>query len=419
MSPRRVVPDQAWRRPALAMFTVGYGANQFVPLLAVYRRVLPLSDAQATAVFGVYALGLVPGLLAGGRLSDRWGRRRLVLAFAAASLVATAVLITGRWGVAGLCAGRFLTGVVSGVVFTVGTAWVKELSAVAPPGAGPRRAALALTAGFGAGPLVAGVLARWAPAPEVLPYVVHLGLGAIALALLRPTPETRPPSPGPAGRLLPAAVRSRRFRRLVLPMAPWVFGSVTLAFTTLPAHGVGPVGPLGVAFPGLLAAVALLSGYLAQGPGRRLHAAVGTSRAAAAALAVVAVGCAVAALSAARPGVPTVTAAAVLLGAGYGLCLIVGLREVEQLAAPDELGATVAVFYCLAYSGLAVPFLLALDAPYGGYPAGLLAAAGVVAVTALALLAAHRVPAGGSPAPVRARTAGPGGAARAGAAPRG
>ena len=47
----------AWYRPALVMFAVGYGANQFVPLLAVYRSSLALSDAQATAIFGVYALG--------------------------------------------------------------------------------------------------------------------------------------------------------------------------------------------------------------------------------------------------------------------------------------------------------------------------------------------------------------------------
>ena len=40
----------AWRWPALTMFAVGYGANQFVPLLAVYRLDLALSDASATAV---------------------------------------------------------------------------------------------------------------------------------------------------------------------------------------------------------------------------------------------------------------------------------------------------------------------------------------------------------------------------------
>lgn len=101
----------AWRWPALAMFAVGYGANQFVPLLVAYRTTLGLSDTTATAIFGVYALGLIPGLVAGGRASDAHGRRRLMIAFAALSLVATAVLITGQWGVPGLYAGRFLTGV--------------------------------------------------------------------------------------------------------------------------------------------------------------------------------------------------------------------------------------------------------------------------------------------------------------------
>jgi len=99
----------AWYRPALVMFAVGYGANQFVPLLAVYRSRLALSDAQATAIFGVYALGLIPGLLLAGPASDRYGRRPLLLGFAALSLVATGVLITGQWGSAGLYAGRYLS----------------------------------------------------------------------------------------------------------------------------------------------------------------------------------------------------------------------------------------------------------------------------------------------------------------------
>ncbi|MDQ1663392.1 MAG: hypothetical protein QOJ68_3372, partial [Blastococcus sp.] len=140
-----------WRWPVLAMFAVGYGANQFVPLLTVYRQTLALSDADATAIFGIYALGLIPGFLIGGPASDRWGRRRIMLAFTAMSLLASAVLITGRSGTAGLYAGRLLTGVVSGTVFTVGTAWTKELSG-GHPGLAARRAALALTAGFAVGP---------------------------------------------------------------------------------------------------------------------------------------------------------------------------------------------------------------------------------------------------------------------------
>jgi len=164
------------------------------------------------------------------------------------SLLATTVLITGRWGAGGLYAGRLLTGVVSGRVVTVGTAWVKELSEGSPPGTGAPGRPRAHR-GFGIGPLVAGLLAQWAPAPEVLPYVVHLALGGAAAALLPRARETRPPGAAPARRprLLPVSAPSMRFRRVVLPLGPWVFGSVTLVFTTLPAHGVRSVGALGVA----------------------------------------------------------------------------------------------------------------------------------------------------------------------------
>ncbi|MCY0905950.1 MFS transporter [Arthrobacter sp. H14-L1] len=382
-----------WRWPALAMFSAGYGANQFVPLLALYRHTLGLSDAEATAVFGIYAVGLIPGLILGGRVSDAKGRRPVMLAFTGVSLLATAVLITGQWGVTGLYAGRLLTGVVSGTVFTAGTAWVKELSG--DGAAGPRRAALALTAGFGVGPLVAGPLAQWGPAPVVLPYVMHLVLAGTTLVVLPRADETLPPGRRlrPREPLLPAAVFSDRFRRVVVPLGPWVFGSVTLAFTTLPGHATGSTGVLGVAFPGLLAAGALVAGVISQPLGRRLYesgAVHGGTAAAMTGLGIVAAGCLAAAFATAWPGMPAAAVAALLLGAGYGICLIVGLREVEDIAAPGELGAVIALFYSLAYSGLAVPYLLALLAPDTGYPEALIFTSVAVILTLTAVFLAGR-----------------------------
>ncbi len=171
-----------------------------------------------------------------------------MIAFAALSLLATAVLAGGQWGLGWLYAGRLLTGVVSGTVFTIGTAWVKELSDGSDPGVGARRASVALTAGFGVGPLVAGLLAQWAPGPVMLPYLVHLLLTVLALALLPRAPETRTQArtrePGTRAPLLPNSARTTRFRSITMPLAPWVFGSVTVAFITLPAHGIGTVAGL-------------------------------------------------------------------------------------------------------------------------------------------------------------------------------
>jgi hypothetical protein len=51
--------------------------------------------------------------------------------------------------------------------------------------------------------------------------------------------------------------------------------------------------------------------------------------------------------------------AAVLLGVAYGLCLVSGLRQAEQLAGPADRGAVVACYYALAYIGFASPYLAA------------------------------------------------------------
>lgn len=377
-----------WRWPALVMFAVGYGANQCVPLLAVYRRTLALSDAQATAVFGVYALGLIPGLLLAGPASDRHGRRRLMIAFAGLSLLTTAVLITGRWGAPGLYAGRLLTGVVSGGAFSVGTAWIKELSDDAPPGAGARRGALALTAGFAVGPLVAGPLAQWAPEPELLPYLLHLLLAAVALVLLPRAPETVPPTW--AGRRAASPGRVRSAKPLGSPgsWCRWPRGcrqhDTGLHHAAWPRSGTG-LGPDRCS-PGMLAALALGAGIAVQPLGRRLQNASvkrGTADAAATGLALVTGGCLAGAAATAHPGVPAATISALLLGAGYGLCILSGLREVEHLAPTGDLGSLVSVSYSLAYAGLALPYLLALAAPHFGYPAALLLTALAAALTLL------------------------------------
>ena len=74
--PGRVICDgspvllPAWGRVCLAMFAVGWGANQFSPMLLVYRDEIGLNASMRAALFGVYAAGLIPGLLLGGRASD-------------------------------------------------------------------------------------------------------------------------------------------------------------------------------------------------------------------------------------------------------------------------------------------------------------------------------------------------------------
>src|SRR6185312_11374877 len=209
---------RAWMRIAFAMFAVGWGANQFSPMLIVYRHELSLTAGEVAALFLVYALTLIPGLLIGGPASDRLGRRAVVWPFVALSPLATLLLVLGPRSLAMIAVGRALAGLCSGVVFGAATAWVQDVSPDGGPSNGPsnglsvRRSALALTGGFGLGPVVAAVLAQWAGDPLVVPYLPHLVIGAAAAAVLAGTLEgsaERPGRPQPAGRRWPpAAVRT-------------------------------------------------------------------------------------------------------------------------------------------------------------------------------------------------------------------
>src|SRR5690242_20119000 len=352
---------RAWVTIAFAMFAVGWGANQFSPMLIVYRHELGLTAGAVAGLFLVYALTLIPGLLVGGPASDRFGRRPVVWPFVALSPLATLLFVLGPRSLAMIAAGRALAGLCSGVVFGAATAWVQEVSPSEgqSEGTSARRAALALTAGFGLGPVAAALLAQWAPGPLLTPYLPHLVIG-VAAALGR-TPEGAPVPPAARGsrsarrRWPPAAVRTARFWLAVAPASPLVFGSVALAIVVLPEE-VTSAGSLSAGYAGLMTALSFAAGVAVQPLARRLRDAL---TGAVAGLACAAAGTAVGIGAVAGPDRVLAGAAAVLLGLAYGLCLVSGLRQAEQMAAPDERGAVVACYYALAYLGFAAPYLAA------------------------------------------------------------
>jgi predicted MFS family arabinose efflux permease len=363
-----------WLRVGVAVAAVGWGANQFAPMLLVYRARMGLSDATLQATFGFYALGLIPGLLLFGRLSDRLGRRRIVLGALLASMAASAVLIIGGQASWLLFVGRFVAGLASGAAFSSGTAWIKELS----PSGGPRRVTVTMTAGFAAGPLVAGLLAQWAPWPTAVPYLPHIVLLAIAIPLVAAVPDF---STGRAARLSLADLRSRRFLFVVLPLAPWVFGSAAIAIAYLPGLVTNSL-----AFTAVVTMLTAVAGIVVQPLARR----IGSTGLIAGALGVVAVGIVVAALAADRDSAVLVVIAVLVLGAGYGLCQICGLQEITRLAPPGALAGVTAIYQAVSYLGFALPFVLAALARYFSATQLLLVVAGLAVVTLVGTFSAAR-----------------------------
>jgi MFS family permease len=370
------------------LLATGWGANQFTPMLLVYRRALGLSTGTVEAMFAFYALGLIPGLLLAGPVSDARGRRVVVLPAAVLSLVASLVLMVGEHSVALLFVGRLLAGVSSGVVFGCATAWLRETS-VAPigtaqPAAAARRAAVAMTVGFGLGPLVAGLLGQWVAADRVVPYLPHIALIAAVLLAARNTPETVARVPGGTRmRLSVPGVGDRRFRTVVAPMAPAVFAAPAIAFALLPSVVGADRLADGIALTAAVTALTALAGVVIQPLARRLDRHASGNRAALAGLFTLAAGLVLGAVTAQTQRAWLLAPCAVVLGCAYGICLVAGLIEVQQIADATGLARLTAAYYALTYVGFAAPFVLALAAHLAPYPVLLLIAAGVALLTAL------------------------------------
>jgi hypothetical protein len=386
--PIPVSTGRSWLRVAAVMFGVGWGANQFASLILAYHQYRGVTVGTNEALFGIYAVGLIPALLLGGPASDRWGRARLVRPAAVVSVAATVVLLVGSHSVPLLFVGRFLGGAVSGAVFAAGTAWVKELSAppydlVAGEQAGARRAAIALSLGFGLGALVAGVVAQWFPAPLVLSYLPHLVIMAVVIPGLWLVPETVHPAtdgaPGPGwlDQLRVPTVRHPRFLTVVLPVAPWVFASASVAFAVLPTVVSSHTQGYGIAFAGVVAGITLGVGVLVQPVARRIDRSDG--RGAVVGMVAVVGGMLLAALSAVLASPILVLVTGAMLGAGYGFCLVAGLLEVQRLASPDDLAGLTAVYFALTYVGFAIPVVLAELVHLTSYTVLLLVLAGLAA----------------------------------------
>lgn len=364
---------------ALLLFNAGWAANHFASMLPVLRVEGPLSAVAVNAAFGIYAVGLLPGLLGGGGLADRIGPRPVVLAGGATAALGNLVMMSG-YTEPFILTGRLIVGVGVGLAVSAGTAWAANVRGMN----GAALAGLILTSGFAAGPVITGALAvvLSGTARLTVPYATTaaLSLLAVAAALLAGKGAAAPargaeggeqarPAPGPQG---------SAFRALsaALPMALWVFSCATVAFVVLPARL--PVSEeLRMLLPGAAAALAFSAGLGLQVLARRGR--WGPVTGVAGAL-LAGIGFTLAGLGGQAPPVWLFIVAILVLGAAYGLCLREGLVDVDRLAPPASRGLVIGVYYTFTYLGFGLPVLLeALDPALGpSLPLFVLAGAAVV-----------------------------------------
>jgi Sugar (and other) transporter len=163
------------------------------PLYGLYRTRDNLSAFTITLVYAIWAAGTIAALLAVPAVASRIGRRGVMLV-SVATMMASAGLLAAWKALAGLLIGRLCTGFAVGLVAGTAFTYLIELRLRQGANANLARArniGTAINVGaLGIGPFVAGCLAEWVRKPLVLPYLLWIALGALALVALTSAPET-------------------------------------------------------------------------------------------------------------------------------------------------------------------------------------------------------------------------------------
>lgn len=335
----------------LAVFLMASTAP--TPMYAIYQQRWDFSATVLTEVFAAYMVGILAALVLFGGLSDRIGRRPVLLAAVTTEIVSLAVLAFAP-GVGWLFLGRTLQGLATGAATSAISGSLLDFQR-SGTSRGATINAVAAGAGMALGSAAAGTLVQFAPLPTMLSYFVLIAGFVLAIPLLRAMPE-----PVRVTHRLRSALRPQRptvprgkgkvFALLATTMlATWSIGgavmslgpSIATSLTGSDSHLVGGLVVGAVTGTGALAQLAL-SGWSGQRSTR-----VGSG--------LLIIGLCGLAASVLVSSAALLFTGAVVLGIGWGLVFMGGFRLMTALADPDSRASTASMIYVVAYLSSAVP----------------------------------------------------------------
>jgi MFS family permease len=380
---------------AYVLFVVNAGTNLPTPLYERYREAWGFSPAILTVIYALYALTLIPALPIFGSLSDRFERTRIMLAGLATIFLGSLVALFAR-NIAWLFAVRIIQGTALALVSGAASTALAELEPRGDHARSAMASTAALTAGGGAGVLLAGYLAEYAPAPLRTPFLVHLAIlvpaivGVVVMPRLGHRAASTSTAAGPAAAPTaagPAPMTERQRRGVALACATSFLAFAVLAlFLSLGPTIVKALLHDKSVLVGAYVALDML-GCSATVQLLARHATLRTKLLAGLVTLVVGLGAFVfAASSGSAVGVFVTTAVG---GVGQGLSFLGAVELLERAAPPERHGKLVSVLYAASYAGGSVPVVaVGIGASTFGLLPALVTYAIVAAVAGLGLLAA-------------------------------
>jgi len=381
----RLSGTRAFVALTIVFLVVMTGVTLPTPMYGFYQDDFGFSLSTVTVIYAVYAAGVLGALLLFGRWSDVLGRRPLLLAGLAATIVSDIVFLAAEatWM---LMVARVLSGLSAGIFVGTATAAVVEAAPPAWRDRAPLVATAANIGGLGLGPFVAAVLVDVFPWPTHLTFAVHLVISVVAVLAILAIPETAPREAGARPELqrpsIPAAVRSTFLGAAIAGFAGFaVSGLLTSVSPRFVAQALDdPDHTVQVLIVTIFFA-ASVAGQIAL---RRMA----TDDAANLGCALLTVGVLVLVWALAVDSFALLVVSAVVAGVGQGLSFSKGLASILAKVEPHERAGVSSAFFVVAYVAISVPVIgegLATQR-WGLTDTSIVFSAAVAALAALALV---------------------------------
>jgi MFS family permease len=366
---RTISSGLAFTGAAITFTSLYLAAGALTPLLVVYKDQWSFSASLLTLAFAAYAVGFLAALLTLGSLSDRIGRRPVLIGALLVQLASNLMFLVApdvRWVVAA----RIVQGVAGGAATAAFTAALVEL---APPNRkrlGAILGSVGVTGGLAFGSLLAGLAIQLSPHANAIVFVVLTIVTILGIVVVALSPETVTRAPGALRSLIPRVSVPGAARQEFVAAAPvlaavWMLAGLSGGLAPSMVRSVFHLdsgllnGLTGFVAPATSAVIGLAFARLDP----RLTMTVGIYASIVGPIVIIG--------GVLAGSLTTMIIGQVVAGVGFGAAFTAALRLILPLTAEHQRASVVAAIYVVCYVAFGVPIVIAgyLAGPLGVVPA--------------------------------------------------
>ncbi|WP_047151294.1 MFS transporter [Aneurinibacillus tyrosinisolvens] len=336
-----------------SILTLMIGTNIPSPLYGIYKETMGFSSLILTLIFATYAIVLIPSLALFGKLSDRFGRKKVIWFGVMMSIIGS---VAFAWAntIEGLFLARGFQGLAVGTLSGAATAALMELNPYEDKKIAALVASVTTAGGTALGPLIGGLIAQYTSNPFTIPYVLHLILAVPSILGILFMEETVHQSKQQAVETASRLPKNSSGPFLASAGTAFISWAVTALFMSIIPTYISTL--LNIDNLGLLGGFVFLmlgSSVGAQFMLRRLRYDVSIKSG----LLILAAG-----LIGISLAVPFQSAALLIIGIlavgiGQGLSFKGSMEQVNHIAPAHQRGAVVSKLYIVIYLGVGLPII--------------------------------------------------------------